>query len=155
MSRDLERCVSAAVFVFIFVGQLGLNEQMLTVICTNRRKQYLITTGEEELTRCIVGHLDKAIRDSERDLPRLSILTDPTTQRIALRKWAARESNMHVSHVDMSTRLLASCQVLPLLAVSKDVSPKNDLIQYLGLCHVYSFIFMPWVSSLYGLILLA
>ena len=41
------------------------------------------------------------------------------------------------------------------MAVCKDISPVNGLIQCLGLCHVYTFIFMPWPPCLCRLILLA
>ena len=44
-----------------------------------------------------MGHLDNAIRHSDEvDLPRLSILTDATTQKIAIKKWVAAENKCQV-----------------------------------------------------------
>ena len=49
--------------------------------------------------RCIVGHLDTAIRDSVLNLSNLTVLTDATNQKIALKKWIARECKIQVCTV--------------------------------------------------------
>ena len=49
-----------------------------------------------------MGHLDNAIRHSDEvDLPRLSILTDATTQKIAIKKWVAAENKCQVGGDDL------------------------------------------------------
>ena len=40
--------------------------------------------------------VDQAVQSSEVDLPRLCVLTDATTQKIGMRKWAARECSCEV-----------------------------------------------------------
>lgn len=46
--------------------------------------------------RSIVGTIDNAVRHSDLDLLRLSVLTDATTQKIAIKKWVAQESGQQV-----------------------------------------------------------
>ena len=46
--------------------------------------------------RCIVGHLDIAMRESVLNLSNLTVLTDATTQKIALKKWVANECKIQV-----------------------------------------------------------
>ena len=46
--------------------------------------------------REIVSSVDDAVKKSEMSLGRLSVLTDATTQKIAVKKWAATECHCQV-----------------------------------------------------------
>ena len=43
-----------------------------------------------------MGHLDLAMRESVLNLSNLTVLTDATNQKIALKKWVARECKIQV-----------------------------------------------------------
>ncbi|XP_074655042.1 pleckstrin homology domain-containing family M member 2-like [Tubulanus polymorphus] len=80
---------------------LSLNYQMINIVCTNRRKQFWITTGDEQLTKSFLSTLDQILRQEDLNLPRLSVLTDATTQKITLRKWLASECRCQVNDVEV------------------------------------------------------
>ncbi|XP_064642371.1 pleckstrin homology domain-containing family M member 2-like [Lineus longissimus] len=85
---------------------LSMNCQIINIVCTNRRKQFWITTGDEELTKNIVSQLDLVVRQSESDLPRLSVLTDATVQKIGLRKWVSQDCRCQPSEVELHSYAL-------------------------------------------------
>ncbi|XP_069115023.1 pleckstrin homology domain-containing family M member 2-like [Argopecten irradians] len=80
---------------------LSLSDQVIQIVCLNRRKQYWITTGSQLVTRSIVGCLSQAIDKGDFDVPKISVLTDATTQKIALKKYAAKECQCEVSAVEI------------------------------------------------------
>ena len=45
-----------------------------------------------------MGHLDIAMRESVLNLSNLTVLTDATTQKIALKKWVASECKIQVRY---------------------------------------------------------
>ena len=61
----------------------------------------------------------------------------------------------HVKKYLILRDMILGWVILALLAVCKDISPENGLIHCLGLCHVYVFMFIPRVTFLCGLFLLA
>ncbi|XP_013395304.1 pleckstrin homology domain-containing family M member 2-like isoform X1 [Lingula anatina] len=87
---------------------LSVNFQTVHIVCTNRRKQHWITTGDEELTKAMVKSLEEAVRNCEVDLLRLSVLTDATTQKIAMKKWLAQECGVASSEVELLCYSLVS-----------------------------------------------
>ncbi|OWF41230.1 pleckstrin homology domain-containing family M member 2-like [Mizuhopecten yessoensis] len=80
---------------------LSLSDQVIQIVCLNRRKQFWITTGSQLVTRSIVGCLSQAIDKGGFDIPKISVLTDATTQKIALRKYAAQECKCETSAVEI------------------------------------------------------
>ncbi|XP_060083920.1 pleckstrin homology domain-containing family M member 2-like [Ylistrum balloti] len=80
---------------------LSLSDQVIQIVCLNRRKQYWITTGSQLITRAIVGCLSQAIDRGDFDVPKVSVLTDATTQKIALKKYAAEECKCDVPDVEI------------------------------------------------------
>ena len=52
--------------------------------------------------RSIISTVDSAIRQSDLELLRLSVLTDATTQKIAIKKWVALESGQQVDYTHHS-----------------------------------------------------
>ncbi|XP_033763977.1 pleckstrin homology domain-containing family M member 2-like [Pecten maximus] len=80
---------------------LSLSNQVIQIVCLNRRKQYWITTGSQLVTRSIVDCLSQAIDRGDFDVPKISVLTDATTQKIALKKYAAQECRCEVSDVEI------------------------------------------------------
>ncbi|XP_019627988.1 PREDICTED: pleckstrin homology domain-containing family M member 2-like [Branchiostoma belcheri] len=80
---------------------ISLNHQYVQIVCTNRRKQFWVDTGDELLTRMFVTHLHAAMSTGFRIEPFPAVLTDATTQKIALRKWAAKEAKCNTSDIDL------------------------------------------------------
>ncbi|XP_066297276.1 pleckstrin homology domain-containing family M member 2-like [Branchiostoma lanceolatum] len=80
---------------------ISLNHQYVQIVCTNRRKQFWVDSGDELLTRMFVTHLHAAMSTGFRIEPFPAVLTDATTQKIALRKWAAKEAKCNTSELDL------------------------------------------------------
>eukprot|EP00058_Branchiostoma_floridae_P015666 XP_002601154.1 hypothetical protein BRAFLDRAFT_121069 [Branchiostoma floridae] len=80
---------------------ISLNHQYVQIVCTNRRKQFWVDSGDELLTRMFVTHLHAAMSTGFRIEPFPAVLTDATTQKIALRKWAAKEAKCNTSDIDL------------------------------------------------------
>ncbi|XP_070561813.1 pleckstrin homology domain-containing family M member 2-like [Ptychodera flava] len=80
---------------------VGVNYQSITLVCTNRRNQYWLTTGDEQLTRYFLAVLVKVMEQGSRTRELPSVLRDATTQYIAIRKFIAQEHKSEVSDVSL------------------------------------------------------
>ncbi|XP_041378484.1 pleckstrin homology domain-containing family M member 2-like [Gigantopelta aegis] len=80
---------------------LSFGLQIINIVCTNRRKQFWLTTGDEMLTKAIVSTLSMAMEACLFPVPNLTVLTDATTQKICLRKYAAVESKIEPCDVQI------------------------------------------------------
>ncbi|XP_077998228.1 pleckstrin homology domain-containing family M member 2-like [Glandiceps talaboti] len=80
---------------------ISVNYQTITVVCTNRRNQYWLTTGDEQLTRYFLSVLMKAMEDGSRTRELPSVLRDATTQLITIRKFASQECRCEPSEVNL------------------------------------------------------
>lgn len=78
---------------------VGLDQQTVTLVCTNRRKQFLLDTADGTLTRFFLGSLKSAMIQGCREPPYPSVLTDATMERLALAKFVAQESKREISEV--------------------------------------------------------
>ncbi|XP_066493370.1 pleckstrin homology domain-containing family M member 2 isoform X2 [Tiliqua scincoides] len=78
---------------------VGLDQQTVTLVCTNRRKQFLLDTADATLTRFFLVSLKSAMIQGCREPPYPSILTDATMERLALAKFVAQESKRETSEV--------------------------------------------------------
>jgi pleckstrin family protein M 2 len=72
-----------------------------------------------------VSQLDLVVRQSESDLPRLSVLTDATVQKIGLRKWISQDCRCQPSEVELLLYTLvhwedAASNARPARGVSKE-----------------------------------
>ncbi|XP_026571674.1 pleckstrin homology domain-containing family M member 2 isoform X2 [Pseudonaja textilis] len=78
---------------------VGLDQQTVTLVCTNRRKQFLLDTADTTLTEFFLTCLKSAMIKGCREPPYPSILTDATMEKLALAKFVAQESKREISEV--------------------------------------------------------
>ncbi|XP_063001160.1 uncharacterized protein LOC134411350 isoform X2 [Elgaria multicarinata webbii] len=78
---------------------VGLDQQTVTLVCTNRRKQFLLDTADATLTEFFLASLKSAMIKGCREPPYPSILTDATMEKLALAKFVAQESKREASEV--------------------------------------------------------
>ncbi|XP_048374898.1 pleckstrin homology domain-containing family M member 2 isoform X2 [Sphaerodactylus townsendi] len=78
---------------------VGLDQQTVTLVCTNRRKQFLLDTADAALTEFFLTSLKSAMIKGCREPPYPSILTDATMEKLALAKFVAQESKRETAEV--------------------------------------------------------
>ncbi|XP_054503830.2 pleckstrin homology domain-containing family M member 2 isoform X2 [Agelaius phoeniceus] len=78
---------------------VGLDQQTVTLVCTNRRKQFLLDTADMALTEFFLVSLKSAMIKGCREPPYPSILTDATMEKLALAKFVAQESKCEACSV--------------------------------------------------------
>ncbi|XP_074831954.1 pleckstrin homology domain-containing family M member 2 isoform X2 [Carettochelys insculpta] len=78
---------------------VGLDQQTVTLVCTNRRKQFLLDAADVALTEFFLVSLKSAMIKGCREPPYPSILTDATMEKLALAKFVAQESKCEASDV--------------------------------------------------------
>ncbi|KAM6046554.1 pleckstrin homology domain-containing family M member 2 isoform 2-T2 [Chlamydotis macqueenii] len=78
---------------------VGLDQQTVTLVCTNRRKQFLLDTADAALTEFFLVSLKSAMIKGCREPPYPSILTDATMEKLALAKFVAQESKCEACDV--------------------------------------------------------
>ncbi|XP_037736981.1 pleckstrin homology domain-containing family M member 2 [Chelonia mydas] len=78
---------------------VGLDQQTVMLVCTNRRKQFLLDTADVALTEFFLVSLKSAMIKGCREPPYPSILTDATMEKLALAKFLAQESKCEASDV--------------------------------------------------------
>ncbi|TFK13835.1 Pleckstrin homology domain-containing family M member 2 [Platysternon megacephalum] len=78
---------------------VGLDQQTVTLVCANRRKQFLLDTADVALTEFFLVSLKSAMVKGCREPPYPSILTDATMEKLALAKFVAQESKCEASDV--------------------------------------------------------
>ncbi|NXI36703.1 PKHM2 protein, partial [Galbula dea] len=78
---------------------VGLDQQTVTLVCTNRRKQFLLDTADMALTEFFLVSLKSAMIKGCREPPYPSILTDATMEKLALAKFVAQESKCEACDV--------------------------------------------------------
>ncbi|KAM6402643.1 pleckstrin homology domain-containing family M member 2 isoform 2-T2 [Rhynochetos jubatus] len=78
---------------------VGLDQQTVTLVCTNRRKQFLLDTADVALTEFFLVSLKSAMIKGCREPPYPSILTDATMEKLALAKFVAQESKREACDV--------------------------------------------------------
>ncbi|XP_071772790.1 pleckstrin homology domain-containing family M member 2 isoform X1 [Centroberyx gerrardi] len=78
---------------------VGLDQQTVTVVCTNRRRQFLLDTADASLTDWFLSVLKSAMVKGCREPPYPSVLTDATMEKLALTKFVSQEAHCEVSEV--------------------------------------------------------
>lgn len=76
---------------------LTISDQVIHIVCKNRRNQYWLTTGSQLVTRSIVDCLQEQMKNHQDS--QLTVLSDAKTQMIALRKHIAKEIHCESSDV--------------------------------------------------------
>nr|XP_057941435.1 pleckstrin homology domain-containing family M member 2 isoform X2 [Doryrhamphus excisus] len=80
---------------------VGLDQQTVTIVCTNRRRKFLLDTADASLTIWFLSVLKSAMVNGCREPPFPSILTDATMEKLALTKFVSQESHCEVSEVSI------------------------------------------------------
>ncbi|CAG6021139.1 unnamed protein product [Menidia menidia] len=78
---------------------VGLDQQTVTLVCTNRRRKFLLDTADTSLTLWFLSVLKSAMVHGCREPPYPSVLTDATMEKLALTKFVSQESQCEVSEV--------------------------------------------------------
>ncbi|XP_007948980.1 pleckstrin homology domain-containing family M member 2 [Orycteropus afer afer] len=78
---------------------VGLDQQTVKLVCTNRRKQFLLDTADVTLAEFFLASLKSAMIKGCREPPYPSVLTDATMEKLALAKFVAQESKCEASAV--------------------------------------------------------
>uniref|UniRef100_A0A8D1MI57 Pleckstrin homology domain-containing family M member 2 n=1 Tax=Sus scrofa TaxID=9823 RepID=A0A8D1MI57_PIG len=78
---------------------VGLDQQTVKLVCTNRRKQFLLDTADVALADFFLASLKSAMIKGCREPPYPSILTDATMEKLALAKFVAQESRCEATAV--------------------------------------------------------
>uniref|UniRef100_A0A8C7J3K8 Pleckstrin homology domain-containing family M member 2 n=1 Tax=Oncorhynchus kisutch TaxID=8019 RepID=A0A8C7J3K8_ONCKI len=87
------------VILSLSVSQVGVDQQTVTLVCTNRRRQFLLDTSDSSLTIWFLAALKSAMIKGCREPPYPSVLTDATMEKLALTKFVSQESHCEVSEV--------------------------------------------------------
>ncbi|KAI5095679.1 pleckstrin-like domain-containing family M member 2 [Silurus meridionalis] len=95
---NVEEAVSYSELDYISVG---LDQQTVTLVCTNRRRQFLLDTADCSLTIWFLSMLKSAMMNGCSELPLPAILTDATMEKLALTKFVCQESQCEVSEVSI------------------------------------------------------
>ncbi|TKS77185.1 Pleckstrin -like proteiny domain-containing family M member 2 [Collichthys lucidus] len=80
---------------------VGLDQQTVTVVCTNRRRKFLLDTADISLTVWFLSVLKSAMVKGCREPPYPSVLTDATMEKLALTKFVSQESQCEVPEVSI------------------------------------------------------
>ncbi|XP_041860224.1 pleckstrin homology domain-containing family M member 2 isoform X2 [Melanotaenia boesemani] len=80
---------------------VGLDQQAVTLVCTNRRRKFLLDTADASLTFWFLSVLKSAMVQGCREPPYPSVLTDATMEKLSLTKFVAQESHCEVSEVSI------------------------------------------------------
>ncbi|XP_068454006.1 pleckstrin homology domain-containing family M member 2 isoform X2 [Clinocottus analis] len=80
---------------------VGLDQQTVTVVCTNRRRKFLLDTADVSLTLWFLSVLKSAMVKGCREPPYPAVLTDATMEKLALTKFVSQESHCEVCEVSI------------------------------------------------------
>ncbi|KAM8927329.1 pleckstrin homology domain-containing family M member 2 isoform 2-T2 [Pelodytes ibericus] len=82
---------------------VGLDQQTVTLVCTNRRRQFMVDTTDVNLTEIFIAALKSAMINGCREPPYPGVLTDATMERLALAKFISQESKREVQASEVVT----------------------------------------------------
>uniref|UniRef100_T1ITE5 RUN domain-containing protein n=1 Tax=Strigamia maritima TaxID=126957 RepID=T1ITE5_STRMM len=80
---------------------VGVNYQTILFVCKRRRKRYMLSTGDENLSRDIISNLEVAVRRHNRGNNVPSVFTESEMQLIGLKKWIANETKIEQHEVNI------------------------------------------------------
>ncbi|XP_024136378.1 pleckstrin homology domain-containing family M member 2 isoform X2 [Oryzias melastigma] len=80
---------------------VGLDQQAVTLVCTNRRRKFLLDTADSSLTVWFLAVLQSAMVQGCREPPYPCVLTDATMEKLALTKFVSQECSCEVSEVSI------------------------------------------------------
>ncbi|KAJ8257711.1 hypothetical protein GJAV_G00188870 [Gymnothorax javanicus] len=106
---------------------VGLDQQTVTLVCTNRRRQFLLDTADSSLTDWFLEALRSSMVKGCREPPYPSVLTDATMEKLALTKFVSQESHCEVSEVCIRLYSLAHWEDPMDVSVSPRGGPSGSL----------------------------
>ncbi|XP_057682140.1 pleckstrin homology domain-containing family M member 2 isoform X2 [Corythoichthys intestinalis] len=112
---------------------VGLDQQTVSIICTNRRRKFLFDTADASLTLWFLSILKTAMVKGCREPPYPPILTDATMEKLALTKFVSQESHCEVSEVSIHLYSLVHWEDPMDASIPNLKSPssaKEGLLQY-------------------------
>ncbi|XP_074500723.1 pleckstrin homology domain-containing family M member 2 isoform X2 [Sebastes fasciatus] len=80
---------------------VGLDQQTVMVVCTNRRRKFLLDTADASLTQWFLSVLKSSMVKGCREPPYPSVLTDATMEKLSLTKFVSQESHCEVYEVSI------------------------------------------------------
>ncbi|XP_035238470.1 pleckstrin homology domain-containing family M member 2 isoform X1 [Anguilla anguilla] len=104
---------------------VGLDQQTITLVCTNRRRQFLLDTADSSLTVWFLAVLRSAMVKGCREPPYPSVLTDATMEKLALTKFVSQESQCEVSDVCIRLYSLAHWEDPMDVSVAPQAGPRR------------------------------
>ncbi|TRZ02470.1 hypothetical protein DNTS_030294 [Danionella cerebrum] len=104
---------------------VGLHQQTINLVCTNRRRQFLLDTGDSSLTAWFLSVLNEALEKSCRELPYPSVLTDATMEKLALSKFVCQETHCEMSEMTLRLYSLVHWED-PMDLVASPMSPSGS-----------------------------
>ncbi|KAM9445342.1 pleckstrin homology domain-containing family M member 2 isoform 2-T2 [Clarias gariepinus] len=120
---NVEEAVSYSELDYISVG---LDQQTVTLVCTNRRRQFLLDTADCSLTIWFLRMLKSAMTSGCTELPYPAVLTDATMERLALTKFVCQESHCEVSEVNIRLYSLVHWEDPMEVGLSTPTSPSGS-----------------------------
>ncbi|CAJ1055380.1 pleckstrin homology domain-containing family M member 2 isoform X2 [Xyrichtys novacula] len=105
---------------------VGLDQQTVTVVCTNRRRKFLLDTADASLTVWFLSVLKSAMVKGCREPPYPSVLTDATMEKLALTKFVSQESYCEVSDVSIQLYSLVHWEDPMDMALSPQGDPSRS-----------------------------
>uniref|UniRef100_UPI0037E782DB pleckstrin homology domain-containing family M member 2 isoform X2 n=1 Tax=Semicossyphus pulcher TaxID=241346 RepID=UPI0037E782DB len=104
---------------------VGLDQQTVTLVCTNRRRKFLLDTADASLTVWFLSVLKSAMVKGCREPPYPSVLTDATMEKLALTKFVSQESACEVSDVSIQLYSLVHWEDPMDMALSPQAGPSR------------------------------
>lgn len=104
---------------------VGLDQQTVTVVCTNRRRKFLLDTADASLTLWFLSVLKSAMVKGCREPPYPSVLTDATMEKLALTKFVSQESHCEVYEVSIRLYSLVHWEDPMDMTLSPQGGPQN------------------------------
>lgn len=105
---------------------VGLHQQTITLVCTNRRRQFLLDTADTSLTDWFLTVLKEAWENGCREPPYPSILTDATMEKLALSKFVCQETHCEMSEMKIRLYSLVHWEDPMDVTVASPTSPSSS-----------------------------
>ncbi|XP_016139330.1 pleckstrin homology domain-containing family M member 2-like [Sinocyclocheilus grahami] len=102
---------------------VGLHQQTITLVCTNRRRQFLLDTADSSLTVWFLTVLKAALEKGCREPLYPSVLTDATMEKLALSKFVCQETHCELPEMSICLYSLVHWEDPMDAAVASSTSP--------------------------------
>uniref|UniRef100_A0A8D0CQ73 Pleckstrin homology domain-containing family M member 2 n=1 Tax=Sander lucioperca TaxID=283035 RepID=A0A8D0CQ73_SANLU len=107
---------------------VGLDKQTVMVVCTNRRRKFLLDTADASLTLWLLSVLKSAMVKGCREPPYPSVLTDATMEKLSLSKFVSQESHCEVYEVSIQLYSLVHWEDPMDMTLSPQGDPLNSAL---------------------------